>query len=456
MPSILTGLPASILPGVVSGPITLSPSQLISQMGITGHFSNSANWDNVTFIYTDSTFVEPFGMNFPIGTLTSNFYVDATAIQNTWLCEIIVIYDLQGGEYILRRSTSALAQFDVLVGAIPTYEFVYTANYRDNDLSMYSLNKISGQLTALSPATVGSGNGPITVVTHPSGKFAYCTNNTDNTVSMYSINQTTGKLTALSPATIATQSQPSGITVHPSGNWLYVMNQASTTVEMYSINTGTGQLTSLGTIATGGAFPQFMVITPSGQFAYVVNAAGGDVAQYSIDLGTGLLTVLGGSPIPAGSLPGQPAIDTTGSFLYVPITDPAWHAIVQFDLNPSTGQMNYIVNTVNSGARPYQIVVTPDNKYAYVADFSGGFITMYAITAGTGYLTPLSPVTIPAGSLSFHLTIDTSGKFLYCINYNDNTINMYSINSTNGQLTALSPATIGTGAGPYGITSVQT
>ncbi len=181
----------------------------------------------------------------------------------------------------------------------PAGTYAYVVNVAANTVSMYSINQSTGRLTALSPSTVSTGTNPVFIVIHPTGTYAYIVNSSTssggNSVSMYSINQSTGQLTALSPATIATGSQPYSIAMNAAGTFAYVTNRISNTVSMYSINQSTGQLTALSPASiAAGSVPTNIVISSS-NYAYVANAGGSSnstISMYSINQNTGQLTAL--------------------------------------------------------------------------------------------------------------------------------------------------------------------
>jgi DNA-binding beta-propeller fold protein YncE len=123
----------------------------------------------------------------------------------------------------------------------PAGTFAYVVNTSLAQVAMYSINAGTGLLTALAPATISTGAitaEPVAIAINPAGTFLYVVNqdNVDGkTVAMYSINAGTGQLTALTPATIATGNSPQGISINSAGTFAYVTNGQSSTVSMYSI-----------------------------------------------------------------------------------------------------------------------------------------------------------------------------------------------------------------------------
>jgi DNA-binding beta-propeller fold protein YncE len=77
-------------------------------------------------------------------------------------------------------------------------------------VSQYTIGA-GGALTAMTPATVGTGVTPYSVTVDPTGRYAYVANDGDNTVSQYTIGAG-GALSAMTPATVGTGSAPQSVT----------------------------------------------------------------------------------------------------------------------------------------------------------------------------------------------------------------------------------------------------
>jgi DNA-binding beta-propeller fold protein YncE len=77
----------------------------------------------------------------------------------------------------------------------------------------------------LQPPTIATGTFPLGLTVDPSGKFVYVANDTASEVSMYTINSSTGNLTPTTSPTVATGAGPQGIAVDPSGEFVYVAQE---------------------------------------------------------------------------------------------------------------------------------------------------------------------------------------------------------------------------------------
>jgi 6-phosphogluconolactonase (cycloisomerase 2 family) len=138
--------------------------------------------------------------------------------------------------------------------------FVYVSDFVTNKISAYticmsahpaggcpnadgSLVPITGSPFPLS----GSANGPGPIAVSPFGNNVYVLGTLSNTVSGFTISPVSGSLSALSPATVATGTGPVALTIRADNNWMFVSNfgsiqQGGSTVSQYSITPATGAL----------------------------------------------------------------------------------------------------------------------------------------------------------------------------------------------------------------------
>jgi 6-phosphogluconolactonase len=309
-----------------------------------------------------------------------------------------------------------------------TPEFSYVL--AGNAVSMFTVDSCTGQFTASTPASVSTGYSGVQdaeqMVVDPRGRFAYVANLVSNasdlsTISMYTINPTTGVLAPTTPATVSTGWFPQGIAIDPLGRFVYTANSDDATVSMFTINQTTGVLTPTTPASVSTMIPNSLYSSP------------------------GFLTV-----------------DPTGKFLYVPSGNTDDGTVLMFNINQSTGVLTQTSPaTVPTSGDPFQIVVTPNDKFAYVVNnLSGGPYTdgvyQYTVNSTTGVLTQNTPATVAAGNGPTAVAVDPTSRFAYVVNRMDNTVSMYTIDPNTGNLklnatvTNLS-GTIATGAMPFRI-----
>jgi 6-phosphogluconolactonase (cycloisomerase 2 family) len=168
-------------------------------------------------------------------------------------------------------------------------------------------------------------------------------------------------------------------------------------------------------------------------------------------------------PGQALSDPGFLTVDPSGRFLYVSALDSDGATVSMFTINQTTGLLTPTspANVPTAGV-PFQVVVAPNGKFAYVVNnLSGGgypvAVSEYTVNSETGVLTENSSYGASAGNAPTVIAVDPTSRFAYVVNRLDNTLSMYTIDPNTGHLTlnstASNPAaTIGAGAEPFRIT----
>ena len=119
-------------------------------------------------------------------------------------------------------------------------------NYLSNDISVFRINQITGNLTL--QATAVAGAQPRYIAIDPAGRFAYVIGN-EAIIRCLAIDQANGTLTAQSTA--ATVNSPDSVTVDPTGRYVYVSGGTGDNVTSYTVNAATGTLTKTQDLVTG-------------------------------------------------------------------------------------------------------------------------------------------------------------------------------------------------------------
>ena len=104
-------------------------------------------------------------------------------------------------------------------------------------------------------ALAGSANNPGPILVDPFGNNVYVLGLLSNTISPLKISPGSGAVTALTPATVATGVGPISLTIRNDDNWLFVTNYGTTTaggntMSQYSITPATGVLTVQPSVQT--------------------------------------------------------------------------------------------------------------------------------------------------------------------------------------------------------------
>jgi 6-phosphogluconolactonase len=332
-------------------------------------------------------------------------------------------------------------------------------NSGSDDVSAYSIDATTGELTEVAGSPFASGTAPHSIRVEPSGKYAYVANTGSNNISGYVIDPATGALRSI--GTVATGSVPVCITIDPTGKFAYVANRTAGTfrspsggdISVYTINSSTGALSEIAGSRFESAFlPSYIAVVPSGKFAYVTDAAFGWIYIHGIDAASGALS----RPITFTSIGSRAdflTIDPSGRFLYV--TDDT-DSVRTLAIDPSTGMFSEVTGSPfgQTGAAPGTMQLDPLGKFGYVANFASRNVSAYMMDTSTGALSEVPGSPFAAELNPRGVSVDPSGKFVYVANENSNNVWAYTINATTGALRRIGAA-VATRSTPNSITTTR-
>jgi 6-phosphogluconolactonase len=217
----------------------------------------------------------------------------------------------------------------------------------------------------------------------------------------FDLDTTTGKATA--PEVAAKVANPSFLAIHKDGKHLYSVNEIDnqngkkagglTAFEIQS----NGDLKMLNQVETGGTAPCHLTIDPTGKFVLFANYGGGSS--------------------------GAVAIADDGS------------------LGKTTAFVQHKGKSVNPNRQEaphaHSVNISPDGKFAYVADLGLDQILIFAFDSATGEMTPANPpqVAVKPGSGPRHFAFAPGGKRAFVITEIGNTVNVFDVNTKTGELT---------------------
>jgi 6-phosphogluconolactonase len=209
-------------------------------------------------------------------------------------------------------------------------------------------------------------------------------------------------------------------------------NQGSKGIYVWRFDAATGKFTALG-LAAESANPSFLAAHPNGRFLYAVNevshfqkmASSGAVSAFAIDPATGKLKLLNqqGS---MGDGPCHLALDDQGKCLIVANYNNGSVAAYPVGSDGLLSQSVGFFQPKGSGKIPHRqdgphahcVAVSPDNRFALVADLGLDEVLMYRLNAATAAMEVNDPrfVKVAPGSGPRHLAFHPNGRFVYLIN----------------------------------------
>ncbi|MEJ2701731.1 MAG: lactonase family protein [Sedimentisphaerales bacterium] len=191
--------------------------------------------------------------------------------------------------------------------------------------------------------------------------------------------------------------------------------------------------------------PSFVEIHPNGRFLYAVSESGpaGTVSAFAIEPGTGDLKFLNQQPS-GGSGPCHVNIDHAGKNVLVTNYNSGSASVFPIEadgrLAKPTGFVQHEGSSINparqKGPHAHSINVSPDDRFAFVADLGLDKIMIYKLDTEKGTIVANDPpfVRVKPGSGPRHFTFSPNGKFGYVINEMASTITAFSYDPARGAL----------------------
>jgi 6-phosphogluconolactonase len=225
-------------------------------------------------------------------------------------------------------------------------------------------------------------------------------------------------------------------------------NHGGKGIYAFRLDSATGKPTSLG-LAAETAEPSFLGADSSNRFLYAVNETAnyngqptGAVSAFAIDPKTGKLSFLN-EVSSRGEDPAHVALDRTDRYALVSNYTGGSVAVFPVLKDGRLGEASWFVQHQGSSVDPqrqkgphaHAIALSPDNRFAVVADLGLDQLLVYGFDAAKGTLGAKPQVVAASpGAGPRHLVFSSDGRFLYAINEMQSTVATYSYDSATGAL----------------------
>ena len=257
-------------------------------------------------------------------------------------------------------------------------------------------------------------------------------------LTVYSLNKESGQLTKESH--IPTSGPPGCFAFNEAGDRLYVSLRQVGKISAFSIDPR-GNAILLNEVSTE-SYPGYVRVHDSGKFLFCSYYQGGQVSVFRIhDDGT-----LSDDPIQTIKTDANAhavVTNPSGEFLFVPHTRP--NKIFQFKISTQTGKLTptsppILLRAANTG--PRHLWFNPSSGMAYGSNEQGSSISTYSLdTRDSTFSTIETLSSLPTGFSENNSTADIevhpSGKFVYIANRGHNSIASYTIDQMDGTLSFL-------------------
>lgn len=278
---------------------------------------------------------------------------------------------------------------------------------------------------------------------------------------------------------VGTGSAPDVIAIDPLLRFAYVLDSAGGIgaggVSQYVLSRSTGTLTvatfssingsaPASTPAPTGVNPAAIAIDGSGFFVFVANQGSNSISGFLIDQVGGTLTEIKQlppttlnctlnqvTPCPLPTTGAPSALATTGTMLFVAMTNAGVGSIATYMFNSSAGEpstpvvlpcpagpgclQNPPASTIAAGANPVAMAMDSTGKFLFVADSVTSTVAAFSI-ASSGQLTAVG-APLATGTTPVSVRVHPTGQFVFTANQGSNDVSAFSFDSS-GTLTALS------------------
>lgn len=200
-------------------------------------------------------------------------------------------------------------------------------------------------------------------------------------------------------------------------------------------------------LAAATVDPGWIELSPDRRFLFAIHPTAGQAVTFRVDARRGALEPAL-VPAPAGRAvpPSHLAVDATGRVLLAANYHEGYVAAIPIGADGALGAPRCVRHegrsvhpTRQEKPHVHSVTVSPDNRFAIVADLGLDRIFTYALDPAAAILTPATPpfVASTPGAGPRHCKFGPGGRRLYAINELDNTITAYAYDPATGRLSPL-------------------
>jgi 6-phosphogluconolactonase len=271
---------------------------------------------------------------------------------------------------------------------------------------------------------------------------------------VYRFDSSTGKMTSLGLAAEATE--PSFLAVDSSGPFLYAVNETETysgqptgAASAFAIQPDSGKLSLLNQVSSRGTDPAHITLDRTGKYALVANYTSGSVAVFAL-LKDGRLGEVASFVQHKGSSvnperqkgPHAHAIALSPDNRFAVVADLGLDQLLVYSFDAAKGTLGAKPQVVKAspGAGPRHLLFSSDGRFLYMLNEMQSSVVAYSYDAASGAVHELQTISsLPKGfsgeNTAAEIELDPSGKFLFASNRGDDSIAVFAIDPRTGMLT---------------------
>ncbi|MEY9996592.1 6-phosphogluconolactonase [Streptomyces sp. V4I8] len=237
---------------------------------------------------------------------------------------------------------------------------------------------------------------------------------------------------------------PCHLSVHPSGRWLLSANYGTGSVAVHPIDASgaLGERTDLVTHSSpppgpgqDGPHAHQFITGPDGGHVLAVDLGTDTVYTYRLDQKAGSLTEVARARTKPGAGPRHLTFHPGGRYAYLANEVDNTVAVCAYD--SATGRLTIgeeqETGTGSGTSYPAQIVVTPNGRYAYLANRGHNSLARYAVEADGARLRLLDTVPV-SGDFPRQIALSPNGTLLFAANQRSSTVSVFLVDDESGRL----------------------
>ncbi|EFL36677.1 secreted protein [Streptomyces viridochromogenes DSM 40736] len=237
---------------------------------------------------------------------------------------------------------------------------------------------------------------------------------------------------------------PCHLSVHPGGRWLLSANYGSGSVAVHPIDASgaLGERTDLVTHSSPAPGPgqegphaHQIITSPDGRHVLAVDLGTDTVYTYRLDEKAGTLSEVSRARTRPGAGPRHLTFHPGGLYAY--LADEVDNTVAVCAYDPATGRVTVgeaqPTGTGSGTNYPAQILVTPNGRWAYLANRGHNSLTRYAVEADGAKLRLLDTVPV-GGDFPRQIAFSPEGTLLFAANQKSSTVTVFHVDGTSGTL----------------------
>jgi 6-phosphogluconolactonase len=242
---------------------------------------------------------------------------------------------------------------------------------------------------------------------------------------------------------------PVYLTVHPNGRYLYSADELPVpSVSAFRIDSSTGKLTILNSKSSAGNGPVFLTVDKTGSDVLVANYYGGNIAVLPIGPDGYLRDATSvvshrGSGVSRDRPPHPHSINLSPDNRFAIVADLGLDRVYVYRFDPRAGTLApndppFVETPAGAGAR--HLSFHPNGRFAWLIEESGSSVKTLQWDSAKGVFLPLGTArTIPEDfrgeNGTAEILVHPSGKYLYGSNRGHDSIAVFAIDDATGELT---------------------